>query len=647
MPVLVAENIHKAYGPNTILENVAFSIHSGERVGLVGINGAGKSTLARILGGLEQADSGTVARRRGASIEYLTQAPSFEGDPTAREAVLSGLREWAAAKAQHDAASAGLSAGDGDIDALLHQQSEAAAAVERLGGWDVDHEIDSLLGHLNIARPDGHVASMSGGERRRVALARLLVARPALAVLDEPTNHLDVETIEWLEEYLVESFTGAMLLITHDRYLLDRVVDRTVELDRGVVYSYDGGYGDYLEAKAVRQAQAARTESNRQNFLRSEIEWLRRQPKARSTKQKARIERAEAAIDAPKLREDKQATFAIESARTGKTILELKRATLGVGGRELVHALDFILTKGERVGIVGRNGTGKTTLLRAIVGDLEPMSGEVVRGLNTRIAYFDQERSGLDDAASVFENVVGDQPKIVLGGEPIEPRSYLERFAFDPQKQRQPVGSLSGGERARVALAKLLRQPANVVLLDEPTNDLDLATLGALESMLVELDGTALVVTHDRYFLDRVATAVLAFEGDGRVVLYAGNYTMYRRLRDATKKAASASPSEAPKAKAQASKPPPAAPAAPTAPAALTPLTSSERTELDGLLDVVERAETRVVEIETKLGNLGSYGGNEVRTLIASLESAKADVVRLTARWEALEARRDVAKKKR
>src|SRR5262249_39156964 len=282
-----------------------------------------------------------------------------------------------------------LARGHGDLSALVAEQEQAAADVERLGGWDMMHEVDSILGHVGVLRPDAPIGTLSGGERRRTALARILVARPALAILDEPSNHLDVETVEWLEGYLIDEYKGALLLITHDRYLLDRVAERTLEIDQGSVHSYDGGYFEYLEAKAERLAHEARTEANRQNFLRRELEWLRRQPKARTTKQKARIDRAEAAKAAPPPKQEKTVELALDGVRAGKTILELRKLTLSIGGLTLASDLDFILTSGERLGVVGRNGTGKTTLLRAILGEIAPASGEVVVGRHTRIAYFD------------------------------------------------------------------------------------------------------------------------------------------------------------------------------------------------------------------------------------------------------------------
>ncbi|MEO7033920.1 MAG: ATP-binding cassette domain-containing protein, partial [Polyangiaceae bacterium] len=428
---------------------------------------------------------------------------------------------------------------------------------------------------------------------------------------------------------------------THDRYLLDRVAQRTVEVANGEVYSYDGGYQLYLEQKADRLAHADRTESNRQNFLRKELEWLSRQPKARSTKQKARIDRAEnaKAVVAPKL--DRTATLELDVVRSGKTILELRDLRVEIGGRTLIQNLSLFLTEGERIGIVGPNGSGKTTLLKTLLGEIQPASGSVVLGQNTKVAYFDQRRSGLDDSKSIFDNVAGDQSKIELGGEVIEARSYLERFAFDPHKQRQSVGSLSGGERARVALARLLRQSANLVILDEPTNDLDTATLGALESMLVDFGITALVVTHDRWFLDRVATSVLAFEEGGTATRYPGNYETYRRLRAQRESEPKASAKSAKSTKegaaAPASVPPPARSERPKS--AKKGLSNNEQRELQTLPDAIEKAEARVAELGLLLADPKTYagGGKEIAKVTADLEQAKAAVDNFTKRWEELE----------
>ena len=630
MSLVALQGVHKAYGTHVVLGAVDLAVPEGERIGVVGQNGAGKSTLARILAGSETPDAGNVARRRGVSVSFLDQVPRFEGDPTAYEAVLGGLAAWGEAMARHEAVSLAIERGDGKLEELLERQHAAAADVERLGGWERSHHVNEVLGHLGISRRDARVGTLSGGEQRRVALARILISRPELAVLDEPTNHLDADTIAWLETHLIEEYPGAVVLITHDRYLLDRVATRTVELADGALYDYQGGYELYLEQKAERLAHAQRTEQNRQNFLRRELEWLRRQPKARSTKQKARIDRAEAAkgVAAPKL--ERTAKLDLDVVRSGKTILELHSLGVEIGGSQLVKGLDFFLTEGERVGIVGPNGSGKTTLLRVLLGELEPAAGSVVLGQRTRIAYFDQQRSGLDDSKSVFENVTGDVTAIELGGEVVEPRTYLERFAFDGHKQRQPVGSLSGGERARVALARLLRSSANLVILDEPTNDLDVATLSALESMLVDFGVTALVVTHDRWFLDRVATGILAFEGAAKVVRYPGNYSTFLSLRA--------------EMQAQAAKP-----AAPEPPERRAPkaskakgLTFAEERELEGLFEAITAAESKVTELTATLADPRTYaeGGKDAGRLSADLAEAKAQVERLSSRWEELESRK-------
>lgn len=661
MPVVTAQDLRKSYGSRVILDGVTVTIRTGERVGLVGINGSGKSTLARILAGLETPDSGTVMRRRGAEIALLSQDPQLDPQLSARDAVLTGLAAWHAARARHEEASRSLARGDGDHEALIAEQTEAAAAVERLGGWEMDHRVDAILGHVGVTRPDAPISALSGGDLRRVALARILVARPALAVLDEPSNHLDAETVEWLEQYLIEEHTGALLLITHDRYLLDRVAERTLEIDHGKLFSYDGGYEEYLSQKAERLSLEARAESNRQNFLRTELEWLRRQPKARTGKQKARIQRAESAKAAPQPRAQRSAELSVATTRAGRSILEIKQLGIRAGDRWLAKGLDFVLTKGERVGVVGRNGTGKTTLLRAILDELpkadsavaegEPqlVDGEVVLGKSTTIAYFDQHRSGLDPAKSILENVAGDRAKIPFGELAMEPRVYLERFLFEGPTIFQPVGSLSGGERARVALARMLSRPANVLLLDEPTNDLDVTTLAALEAMLIELNGSAIVVTHDRWFLNRVATTILAFEGEGRVIRYAGNFDAFRAQKaEAEAVAREATEAQAAQAKARAAEEAARTSARPAPQAAKgKALTYAERMELDGILERIEEAEGRVLELEKTLGDPSVYAtrGAEVGGLVAELDRARGEVTRLTARWEELEAKREAAGK--
>ncbi|HRH00495.1 MAG TPA: ABC-F family ATP-binding cassette domain-containing protein [Polyangiaceae bacterium] len=553
MPVLSAHAITKAYGLRPLFDQATFTIRRGEKVALLGPNGTGKSTLLRVLAGIEPLDTGSIDRRRDATILYLPQEPVLDPERTPREIAREGLALWHAAKSRYDEVSHRL--GEGEVTAaLMDEQASLAEDVERLGGWSRDHEVDEILLHLGVTDVDRPVGTMSGGEKRRVALARILVAKPELAIFDEPTNHLDADTIAWLEDHLVREFPGAVLLVTHDRYVLEKIATRVLDLENGRLTEYTkrndsvGAFVDFLEQKAERFAQAERVESNRQNFLRREIEWLRRGPKARSTKQKARIQRAETAIGAEGLRVRGEVDLAgLEggASRLGKTILDVVDVRLELGGKRLIDSLSLRLVKGARVGIVGPNGAGKTTLLRLVTGELAPTSGTVTRGLQTKIAYFDQARTTLRDDWTVLDNVAEREDSdrtgggtVILGDREMGMRAYLELFLFNGAALRRKVSALSGGERARVALALSLKSGANVLLLDEPTNDLDMDTLGALEDLIESWPGCVLVVSHDRWFLDRVATSILAFEGGGKTQLYAGNWEAYREQKREDERAA-------------------------------------------------------------------------------------------------------------
>ena len=642
MSVLSARDLVKAYGPQTLFSGASLTIEAGERVGLLGANGTGKSTLLRVIARAEPADEGVVDRQRGASILYLPQEPKLPENASPRQIVEQGLSDWHAALARHAEVTAAIERGEGDDDRLA-EQARLADSVEHLGGWDQGHRVIEMLERLGIRDVDRPIGSMSGGEQRRVALASILVARPDLMILDEPTNHLDVETIEFVESYLAERFEGAVLIVTHDRYVLDAIADRVVELDRGVLTEFSGGYSDYLAQKAEALEHEQRVEQNRLNRLRRERAWLLRGAKARTTKQKARIERARAlmTIEPPK-EAARTALVGLEGGaqRLGKTILDLADVRVELGGRTLIEGLTLQMVTGDRIGVVGPNGAGKTTLLRLVGGEVSPTGGKVNLGVNTRVAYFDQARANLREDWSVFDNVAEREGaersgggQVHIGSETMDLRVYLERFLFDGSKQRQKVSALSGGERARVALAKTLRSGANLLLLDEPTNDLDVATLGELEDLLAAWPGCAIVVSHDRYFLNCVATSILSFEGEGKVVRYPGGYDSYRTLRDealalaAQKSAIAARPA-----------------AAVTAPAAPAPkkLTFAERIELEGMLDRIGEAEARVAKLEAELADPGAYGkgAEAMKQLRADYDAASGAVTRLLARWEVLEARR-------
>jgi ATP-binding cassette subfamily F protein uup len=634
MSVLAALDVDKAYGERVLLAKVSLTIDEGERVGVVGRNGAGKSTFAKICAGVEPADGGSIALRRGARVAFLAQEPELDGSLSVRATVELGLAAWQAAKKRHDEITARIANGE-TSEALLADQLVAGADVEHLGGWDRSHEVERVLNHLGVGDLiERKAGQLSGGQRRRVALAQVLVGQPDVMILDEPTNHLDADTIDWLEKFLAEEFRGAVLFVTHDRWLLDRIADRTIEVERGQIYAYDGGYAAFLEAKAERYAIEARTEKNRQNFLRTELEWLRRQPKARSTKQKARIERAESAKAAKPAREIGQVELSAEVADAGRSILDVRGLSVKLGERFLIKDLDLAMTSGERLGILGPNGAGKTTLMRAILAATgtpdalthAAVSGHIGLGRRVRVGYLDQERAGLDGDLSVFDTVARAVPSV--DKERVDPRSYLERFLFDSHSQRKKVAALSGGERARLALAQLLASAANLLLLDEPSNDLDTDTLSALEEFLSSYEGSLLVVTHDRYLLDRVTTGILSFEPGGHVQKYAGAYQAY----------ATARANQAEAKKAVSVKPPPAK--APEKPKA--GLSKNEQRELDGIMDKIDAAESEVVKIEAELGEAYAPGkpAGHAAAVQARLDEAKAAAAKLTARWEELEAKK-------
>jgi ATP-binding cassette subfamily F protein uup len=624
-----------------VLGGVDLTINDGERVGLVGANGSGKSTFARILAGGDVPDTGDIATRRNARVLYLAQEPQLDPEATALEIVLSGLEAWASAKRRYDEATTQLESGK-NVDAAMLAQGTAMAELEQLGGFDITHKAEAILNNLAVRDHNARAGTMSGGEKRRVALARVLVAEPDLAILDEPTNHLDIDTIEWLELYLAETFKGALLLITHDRYFLDAIVDRTLEIERGKSYAYVGGFGDYLAGKSARIELAERTEQNRQNFLRRELDWLSRSPPARTTKQNARIERAQAALGNKPAPKAQKLELDLSVTRSGKSILDLERICISTPsetgeGRVLIRDLTFHLTEGERVGILGPNGCGKSTLLKTILGEHPLQAGRATLGKNARVAYLSQHRTGLDEDKSVLENVADGAAYVRIGDRDVHALSYLEMFLFRGQEVKKPVRALSGGERTRVALAKLLRQQTSLLLLDEPTNDLDLDTLAALEGLLLENNITTIVVTHDRWFLDRIATSILAFEGDAKVTRFAGNFSTVRDYREQQRS----------EQRAQTVAQNRAANTASTAPAAASPkkkgLSYKEQKELEGIEGEISKADERVQELDALLadGNIYQTRAAEVPRLVADRDAARAKSEQLMARWAELEEKKD------
>ncbi len=509
MPVLSARNLSKAYGPQTLFSGLSLTIRRGERVGLLGINGTGKSTLLRVLAGLEPIDEGVVERRRDATILYLAQEPELDPTQTPREIVESGLAEWSAAMRRHEELSARLGAGEHG-DELLAEQAALGERIEQLGGWTRGHVVEDMLTKLQVLEPDRPVGSMSGGERRRVALAHLLVARPMLAILDEPTNHLDVDTVRWLEETL-RDYKGTVVMITHDRFFLDNVVGWMLEIWHARAIPYQGNYSEYLIQRQKRMESQEQAEAKRAKFLERELEWIRMNPKARTTKNKARLKNYDKMIMTEVEERDDTVELHIPAGkRLGDTVIRFEKVNFSYDGKtNVVENLSFEMQPGDILGIVGPNGTGKTTVLKLITGKLQPQSGKVTVGATVDLCHVDQERESLDPAKTVWQEISDSQDLIKLGKFEINSRSYVAKFNFTGSDQQQLVGSLSGGQRNRVQLAKMLRRGGNVILLDEPTNDLDLDTLRVLEEGIQEFPGCMVVVSHDRYFLDRICTKIL------------------------------------------------------------------------------------------------------------------------------------------
>jgi ABC transport system ATP-binding/permease protein len=509
------------FGNHTVLDRASVTILEGERVGLVGRNGSGKSTFLQIAAGLMPPDSGEMNLRRDLVVGYMPQI--FELDETTSvhanilagaQRVLNLIRDYETAPPE--SARSGI---------LLQQ-------IEHFDGWKLEHRIKSLITNLHAPAAERAISSLSGGEKRRVALCRALLARPDFLILDEPTNHLDTGSIEWLEDFLAR-YSGTALFVTHDRYFLDRVATRVVELSRGKFFSYAGNYTDYLVARAERQAVEEMQEHKRQKFLKRELAWVRKAPRARRTKSVDRVERyfEMASLEAPEAELDVDLIIP-PAPKLANRVIELRDVSIELGGRRLIDHLSLNLAAGERLGIVGRNGLGKSTLLKIMLGQLTPTRGEVEIGARTQINYVDQNRLLLDAAKTVWEEVGEGSEFVRLGEESITLRSYLRRFLFTEERINTKIDQLSGGERSRVLLAKILKRCGNVLILDEPTNDLDLGTLRLLEEALLAFKGNVIVVSHDRYFLNRVCTAILAFQGDGAVHYSVGNYDYYLEKRE-------------------------------------------------------------------------------------------------------------------
>ncbi|WP_206915554.1 ABC-F family ATP-binding cassette domain-containing protein [Alicyclobacillus suci] len=526
MNIVSAERIEKRYGEKVLLSGVSFGIEDTDRIGLIGVNGTGKSTLLKMLAGVDVPDSGTIVFSGGARVHFLPQEPQFDAESTILEQVYHGdlpimrlLRDYE----------------DAVRDALQNPQSQRAqeklirlqAQMDAADAWSLEHEAKAILTQLGVTDVYRKVGELSGGWRKRVAMARALIQPSDLLVLDEPTNHIDNETVAWLEKYL-QRRKGALFMVTHDRYFLDRVVNRIFELHQGRIYTYPGNYASFLEGKLAREEVQRASEEKRQNFLRNEIEWIRKGPRARGTKQKARTQRYYEVLEMTTEASQEAVEISAAASRLGKFVIELDHVSKSYGGRPIIQNFSYIVQRDDRIGIVGPNGVGKSTLLKLLAGIEQPDAGEVRTGLTVKIGYFAQEHNLVDKDARVID-VIREEAEYVetADGERIRASQMLERFLFPASLQWTPVAKLSGGERRRLALLKTLMSAPNVLLLDEPTNDLDIPTLSVLESYLDEFPGAVIAVSHDRYFLDRVANKVFVFGDMGGIDVQFGNYTDY------------------------------------------------------------------------------------------------------------------------
>lgn len=620
--ILAANAITVRFNDRVVLDALTFAIEERDRIGMVGRNGSGKSTLLRILAGLRESDSGEVTRRRDLMIGYLPQEFALDPNLNVEENIRAGARHILDLIHQFETL---------PVDSKRHHDIEQQ--IQAHDGWQLDTRIAIAMEKLNCPAPGREVQNLSGGEQRRVALCRAIISQPDLLILDEPTNHLDTESIEWLGEFL-EQYPGAFLLVTHDRYFLDRITSSIAEVANGKIFSYTGGYTDYLLAKAEREATAEVTEHKRQMFLRREIEWVRRGPKAQTTKSKARWDRYFEVAGQKATEIDKDIDLVIPPPPPlANRIVDLTNVGVEIGGKRLFSHLTLNFAAGQRVGVFGRNGLGKTTLLKMIQGQIEPTEGTVKIGQLTKFNYVDQGRLQLNEDRTVLDEISDGSEFVLFGEDRLSLRAYLKRFLFTDDRITTLVKHLSGGERSRLLLARILKNGGNFLILDEPTNDLDLATLRVLEEALISFPGVIVVVSHDRYFLNRVCTAILAFEGNGQLFYSEGSYDYYlekkNRLQSAQNPARFGEKGRAAIAPEPKSKP--------------RKLTYKEQRELEGMEAVIQEEEQKISDLESLFLDPDFHRKHGQRTaeINSELDERKGRVAKLFGRWEELEALRE------
>ncbi|MFN4145298.1 MAG: ABC-F family ATP-binding cassette domain-containing protein [Runella sp.] len=617
MNYLSAENLAKSFGDTWLFKNITLGLNRGDKVALIGANGTGKTTLMRILAGLVPPEEGIVSIRKDIRVGYLEQAPDFDPSLPVVEVLFSGQNPVAQAVKEYETA------------LLLNDEKRIAAAIERvdsLAGWDFEARVKEILGKLGIQDVEATIGTMSGGQRKRVALAKILIENPDLLILDEPTNHLDLSMVEWLENYLNTQNT-TLLLVTHDRYFLDTVCNLIVELDNGTLYTYKGNYAYFLEKKAEREAIEAAEIDKARNLYRKELDWIRRQPQARGTKAKYRVDAFEDTKEKAFQRKyDNQIELNVKATRLGSKIVELQSVGKRYGARQIVHNFLYTFKKGDRVGIVGPNGAGKSTLLNLITGQLRPDNGQVVRGDTVQFGYYQQTDLEYKDGQRVIDWVKEMAEVIRLGtGQTVTASQYLQAFLFPPQKQGTLIEKLSGGEKRRLQLLRVLMAEPNFLILDEPTNDLDITTLNVLEEFLMNFPGCLVIVSHDRYFLDRLVDHLFVFEENGNIRDFPGNYTDYR-LWKVQKKDSTKTPETNNKPK----------PIIPTPTATTTgikrKLSFKEQRELEDLESDIATLETQKAELIEKL-NTGHDSHEQLTAWAKELEIMIATLEEKEMRW--------------
>jgi ABC transport system ATP-binding/permease protein len=615
-PLLVAaRDLCVHFGEQVVLNNASISIHEDDRIGLIGNNGSGKTTLLKIIAGEMEPDSGSIERRRGIIVGYLSQDFQLDQTKTVYDNIVEGAHDVIDRLREYES-----------LPYTSERRHLLEEEIHHRDGWNLENRIQTAMHSLNVPERSRSIQSLSGGEKRRVALCKAIIARPDLLILDEPTNHLDTLSIEWMEKFL-EEYTGACLFVTHDRYFLDSIATRTVELSNGECYSHDGNYTEFLIDKAERESQLETEERKRNRFLRRELDWVRRGPRARRTKAKSRLKSYFEAVEQGGYEDDEEVELILPPAPAfGSRVLNLKNLGIELGGRGLFSGLNFNFERHRKLGIIGRNGLGKTTLLRIILGELPPSEGHTDVGDKTVFNYVDQSRLALNDKNTVLQEIGDGREWIMFGEERLTVWKYLRRFLFTDDRINTKVEKLSGGERSRLLLAKILMNGGNFLILDEPTNDLDLATLRVLEEALVAFEGCVIIVSHDRYFLNRVCNGILAFEGDGKVHFSEGDYDYYlekKELRTDSVKPADVS----------VKKPETSARNLPKG------LKWKESRELESIEREIVDAEAEVKRLEEIFSEPDFYQkrGDQTNQLTSELNAAKANVDRLYTRWNELE----------